>query len=85
VPGDDMVPTVITFMLGITLVVAGVWDVYAFLQLTPQDTVSYVAWRLTQQFPPLVLMLGMILGHILWPLHIKDALQNRPSGINKGP
>ena len=66
------VASVLTMMLGVNLLLAGVWDVYAFVCLTPEDTVSCAAWQMVQKFPPLVLLAGMVLGHILWPLHIKE-------------
>ena len=75
---DNPVAVVITLMLGITILTAGVWDIYAFLILTPKDTVSYVCWQLIQRFPPLILLLGMILGHVLWPLHVSEPPDNPP-------
>lgn len=72
------VANVLAIMLGLNIVFAGAWDVYAFLLLSPTETVSYAAWKLSQAFPPLVLVLGMILGHVLWPLHVSSGPENLP-------
>lgn len=65
--------TVVAYFLALSLVaiVAGiaVWDIYAAFAHTPTTSVSDVFYSWSRSFPPLVLAVGMILGHILWPLH----------------
>lgn len=61
------------------LACVGAWDVYSIFALPGNLTVSAIVYAWGQQFPPLVLIIGLILGHLFWPVH--------PSSIStpKGP
>lgn len=46
------------------------WDIFVYLEPTKNDTISEVLWDLGKH-PILPFLLGVIAGHIFWPLHIE--------------
>lgn len=56
------------WLLGNVLIV-GVFDIIAFFFLTPEETVSFWVQRWLQAFPILGVALGVVIGHLAWPLH----------------
>lgn len=46
----------------------GVWDIVAIARRRPQDTVSATIYDWSTELPILPFALGVVLGHLLWPL-----------------
>lgn len=55
-----------------TLSIVGAYDIYAVLFLPRNSTVSYEIYNLGSRFPTLYLLIGMLIGHVILPLHIQD-------------
>jgi hypothetical protein len=59
-------------LLSIALIVAallvGVWDVIAVSRGQPRDTVSDTLYAWSARFPILPLAVGIIIGHVFWPM-----------------
>jgi uncharacterized membrane protein SirB2 len=51
------------------LVAVGAYDLVAFFFLGYEDTVSFWLQRWFMAFPVAALGLGVIIGHLCWPLH----------------
>jgi len=47
----------------------GLWDVCALFFLSEEDTVSHWLQAWFRQLPVLALVVGIVLGHLAWPLH----------------
>jgi hypothetical protein len=58
----------LTIWLVINLVGVGGYDLYAYFWLTPEDTVSFVVQGWLKSNPILGVALGILLGHLGWPL-----------------
>jgi hypothetical protein len=59
-----------TWYLFLSLSLISVYDIYALLYLDANKTVSYECYELGKRFPSLYLFLGVMIGHIIFPLHI---------------
>jgi hypothetical protein len=46
----------------------GLWDAYMGYRFGPEYTVSYIVQGWAGRFPILVLLIGLVLGHLFWPL-----------------
>ena len=63
------VPLVLALaLLGLTVTI-GVWDVYAIFSDPARETVSSIVYAWGREFPPLVIFIGFLLGHLFWPVH----------------
>jgi hypothetical protein len=62
----------LTWWLIVTLALVGAWDVYAVLVLGGNTTVSYHLYELGKRIPTLYLFMGMLIGHVILPLHVHD-------------
>ncbi len=51
------------------LLAVGAYDVFAFFFARQEDTVSYWIQIWLEQFPILAVSLGIVIGHLAWPLH----------------
>jgi hypothetical protein len=51
------------------LAIVGVYDTWAFFFAGVEDTVSYWFQNWFQKFPVLAVALGVLVGHLAWPLH----------------
>lgn len=60
--------TLAAALLGLCLTI-GAWDVWVAFGPTGGRTVSSIIYAWGQQFPPLVLGVGLLLGHLFWPVH----------------
>ena len=58
---------IVALLLLLSFVVVGVWDIYANFGLPPGQTVSWVLQDWSRQWPVLPLVMGLLLGHLLWP------------------
>lgn len=68
-PRKQMGPAEITgIVLFALLVFIGVYDVWASYTLGRSATVSYVVQSWAIQFPILGVLIGIILGHLFWPV-----------------
>jgi hypothetical protein len=59
----------IALWLLVNCAVVGLYDVIAFFFLDPSDTVSWWFQHWFTQFPVLAVALGILVGHLAWPLH----------------
>lgn len=51
------------------LLAVGVYDLIAWRFLPVDQSVSYWVQRWSQEFPVFTLGIGIVLGHLFWPLH----------------
>lgn len=51
----------------VTLVILIVYDIVIRIEPTPDDTISEVMWTWVTQHPTVPVVLGVILGHWVWP------------------
>lgn len=51
------------------VLIVGVFDIFALFFLTPEDTVSFWVQHWLKEFPVLGVALGIVIGHLAWPLH----------------
>lgn len=68
--------SIMSWWLVITLGSVGVYDLYAVLFVGGDSTVSFEIYSLGKRFPALYLLIGLLIGHIIMPLHVHD--QDRP-------
>lgn len=61
-----------TWYLFASLVIVGAYDVWSLLFGVSNSTVSYALYSLGKRFPTLYLLLGVLIGHIVFPLHIHE-------------
>lgn len=50
-----------------TLIIVGVYDIYAVLFLPPGASVSEVVLSIARRHPILPLLVGVLIGHLFWP------------------
>lgn len=62
--------TIMCWYLVFTLTLVGAYDIYAILFLGGNSTVSYEIYELGKRFPTLYLLIGILIGHIVFPLHV---------------
>lgn len=55
------------------MLICGLWDIYAWFYLQPVDTISQMIWRLGQRAPVVTVSIGVLLGHLFWPVVINNA------------
>ena len=67
-----MLQTAMCWYLVFTLTIVGAYDVYAVLFVGGNSTVSYEIYSLGKRFPTLYLLIGLLIGHVIFPLHVKD-------------
>lgn len=61
---------IMSWYLVVTLTLVGAYDIYAILFLGGNTTVSYEVYELGKRFPTLYLLIGVLIGHIVFPLHV---------------
>jgi hypothetical protein len=61
-----------TWYLIVTLAIVGAYDVYAILFIGGNSTVSFELYSLGKRFPTLYLLIGVLIGHIAFPLHVAE-------------
>jgi len=57
------------WLLG-NLVAVGAYDLFAYFTLPDDQSVSYWLQKWMRAWPALAVLVGYILGHLTWPLHI---------------
>ena len=62
-----MAPKILAVWIIISLVLAGIWDIAVTFYAIQQETVSRTFLTWSQSFPPLLLALGILIGHLFWP------------------
>jgi len=62
------VPFGLAVSLLIVLSLIGLWDVYALWYLPPGSTVSYYLRNWSRELPALPMFVGLVLGHLFFPL-----------------
>jgi hypothetical protein len=60
---------VIAFWLLANLLLVGVYDVYAYFNLSYDASVSYWCQKWFMAWPVLSMLVGIVLGHLAWPLN----------------
>ena len=63
---------ILSWWLVITLAIVGAWDIYAIVFVGGNSTVSFEFYRLGKRFPTFYLIVGLLIGHIVFPLHVHD-------------
>ena len=58
---------VLAILLSVNLVIAGVWDLYAWIFRSPDQTLSHLIWVLAQRSPIITISVGVLIGHLFWP------------------
>lgn len=55
------------------LILLGV-EIYSFITPEEGDTISEISWDLIKNYPVVGVLVGIVLGHIAWPLtkNIRD-------------
>jgi len=61
---------VLACLLGMNLVVSGVWDVYAHFFLPAGNTVSDAIWTAVHDYPSTGIAIGVLIGHLFFPLRV---------------
>ncbi len=61
-------PTFLAAWLLVSLIVVLVVDLLALFLELPMSTVSYTLWDWGRRYPAFYLLLGLLLGHIVFPL-----------------
>ena len=56
----------IGILVGVTLLLI-VWDVYAATNKAGDDTISEVVLGFARRHPVIPFLLGVLMGHLLWP------------------
>ena len=64
--------SVMCWWLFVTLALVGAYDLYAVLFVGGNSTVSYELYSLGKRFPTIYLLVGLLIGHIILPLHVHD-------------
>jgi hypothetical protein len=67
----DTVSLVIAIVFLGLIVGAAFWDFYVWLLPGNQRSVSRVLNGWAHDFPPFVLLIGVIMGHLFWPINNK--------------
>ena len=65
------VNVVLALIVVFSLVLSGVWDVYAHFFLPPGNTVSDAIWTGVSDHPSVGLLVGVLIGHLFFPLRIR--------------
>jgi hypothetical protein len=60
----------LSWWLVVTLSFVGAYDIYAIFFGYPNATVSYSINQLIVRIPSLAFFLGVLIGHVFFPLHI---------------
>lgn len=65
----DVTSLILALTAVVLLAIIGAWDVWVAFGPSEGRTVSSIIYAWGQQFPPLVLAVGLLLGHLFWPVH----------------
>ena len=63
-----LLPKLLGFLLVTTLTLITAIDVSALVRSEPSQTVSYIIWQWGREYPSLYFFVGLLVGHILFPL-----------------
>jgi hypothetical protein len=67
--GTTMASQALAVVFLLTVLLIGIWDVFSIRLFGPHSTVSDVLQTWSKMYPILPLTVGLILGHIFWPVH----------------
>lgn len=70
--GATVLQTVLGWWLVLTLVLITVVDVLAIVNASQNETVSYWLYKMGQRHPAIYLMVGVALGHLIFPLIVRN-------------
>lgn len=65
---------ILAYVVILILSMVAIWDVFVFFSSNKHDTVSAEIYRISYAFPPFLLWVGFILGHLFFgqsPSHEK--------------
>src|SRR5262245_10786255 len=82
--------TFYAWLLLLVLLIVGIADIAICLSGEAAATVSEVLHNVSRRFPPLLLLLGILLGHLFWPQFLRSEREVEPkkdesSSIAKRP
>lgn len=69
-PAWTWLVTVILLVLGTGVWIG--WDIYVATNQIPGDTISEIVLHWTRRYPTVILLIGYLMGHLLWPQYVKD-------------
>jgi hypothetical protein len=64
--------TAVGYLLFLLVIVVGVFDVVALGRWGQQATISFVVKGWSARFPILPFLMGLVIGHLLWPVTSDD-------------
>lgn len=64
----------VAIWLLVNLALVGAYDLYAFFALPDDASVSFWLQRWMQQIPALAVAVGVLIGHLSWPIHLRKDL-----------
>jgi hypothetical protein len=72
---------VLAYSLVLAIAAVGTWDVYLFFSHGTSATVSATLYRASLTFPPLLLAIGFVLGHLFWPQTPEEAHRQQAAAV----
>lgn len=54
-------------ILGLLAILLGAYEAWTLSNQASGDTISEVIWSLSDQWPVLTLLWGLLMGHFFWP------------------
>ena len=70
-----MINLTVLFIVSCVFIVA-VFDVWVILNKGKQESISAHIIRNSKNYPLIVLLFGIILGHLFWPMKTEDIYSN---------
>ena len=64
----DTASLTLAIALLILVAIIGGWDIWVAFGTAEGRSVSEILYTWGQRFPPVVLFLGLLLGHLFWPV-----------------
>lgn len=74
-PGATIMNITIIFIISTVLAIA-VFDFWVIIKKGKQESVSAHIIRGSKQYPLLVLLFGIVLGHLFWSMRTEDIFHN---------
>ena len=64
----DTASLTLAITLLVLVAIIGGWDIWVAFGTVEGRSVSEILYTWGQRFPPLVLLIGLLLGHLFWPV-----------------
>jgi hypothetical protein len=62
---------ILALCLLVMFLLVGVWDIYVQAKGEPENTVSNLLGVWSQNYPMLPMVMGILVGHLLWPRSVR--------------